>query len=124
MTTVEKLNKDLETILNSNAEAVRYVKHYFRYRFMLKCFKLWIIILVLCSLIYYSPFLKWNVSAIGRLVMIKWILPVYDWRYLYNARCLIGSSSSYGESHFESENSNPVDINSEACATCENFGKF
>lgn len=121
MSEIEKLNLEIENILKSSDEAVNYLRNYLRRRMILKCIKWWIIIIAICSAIYYIPFLNWNATAVGRIVLIKWILPFYDWRPLHNARCLIDAPSRNNEnidldgSSYSSE---------ENCAVCENFGKF
>lgn len=91
----------------------------FRYR----CINWLIVIAIFILSIYYIPTLNWNASAIGRLVLIKWILPYYDWQHLYNSRCLVdkfrpdtqseaSSSKDYGGS------------DGDECAICENLGNF
>lgn len=123
MANIEKLNEELEEILKTQIGAADILRRYLLHRSIFKCIKWWIFIGIVCSSVYYIPVLNWNASAIGRLVMIKWILPIYDWRHLYNARCLISVSPSQSDS-IESGSSNDVDSNGDICAVCENFGKF
>lgn len=124
MTEVEKLKEELDEILRTSDEAVRYVKSYFRRRMIIKCLKWWIVIISICSAVYYVDILNWHASAIGRLVMINWILPIWDWRYLYNSRCLISASQSPIEPNIATTGiGNYVADGSPDCAVCENIGE-
>lgn len=123
MTEIEKLKEELDQILRTSVEAVRYVKSYFRRRMIIECLKWWIIIISICSAVYYIDMLNWHASAIGRLVMINWILPIWDWRYLYNSRCLISASQSPIESIATAGIGNYVGDGSLDCNVCENIGE-
>lgn len=123
MTEVEKLKKELDEILKTNDEAVRYVKNYFRRRMIYNYLKWWIIIILICSAVYYIDMLNWHASAIGRLVMINWILPIWDWRYLYHSKCLISASQSPIEPIAKAGIENYVTDGSPDCGVCENIGE-
>lgn len=123
MAEVEKLKDELDEILRTSDEAVRYVKHYFRRRMIIKCLKWWIIIILICSAVCNIDMLNWHASAIGRLVMINWILPIWDWRYLYNSRCLISASQSSMEPIATAGIGNYVADDTLDCAVCENIGE-
>lgn len=120
------LNSELETILSNpdgSEETEKYLKNYFRFSLLRRIVK-WTIILTIvfgmvCASIYYVPFLNWNASAIGRLVMIKLVLPYYDWQYLYKTRCLLEKDESSTSTVQYKDYS---DFNKDECAVCENLG--
>lgn len=125
----KRLNNDLGVILNhfeTIDEVNQYLKKYLRFvligRYVKWTFLLFIFVAVLCSTIYYSPTVNWNVSAIGRLSLIKLILPYFNWQYLYNSRCLV----SYPfEARIGAENyDNYGQIRDAECDVCENLGKL
>lgn len=124
-----ELNSELEAILTTpdgRNDVTNYLKKYLRNTFV-KRYIMWLIcitflVAILSASIYYIPFLNWNASAIGRLVLIKLILPYYDWQHLYRSRCLIGQFPK-GTSHndeFKTYN----EFNTNECNVCENLGKF
>ncbi|KAG4069667.1 hypothetical protein HA402_014690 [Bradysia odoriphaga] len=118
---LKELNRDFEYLLNSTddeiikkcltAEIVKEI----RVMLLKKWIKVLIIVAFVISQIYVLPFLNWNASAIGRIVMIK-VLKIWDWRYLYNVECLI----EYDESDHI-----PISIDAveNDCSFCENIGK-
>lgn len=123
MTEAEKLNEELDEILRTSDEAVRYVKSYLRRKMIIKCLKWWIAIISICSAVYYIDTLNWHASAIGRLVMIKWILPIWDWRYLYNSECLISASQPPIEPIEPIITAEAGSYAADSCAVCENIGE-
>lgn len=93
------------------------LKFHFWIEWLKKFAKVLVLVASICFAIYYVDTLNWYFCAIGRILLIK-ILPLWDWRYLANSKCLIAKSSS--EKVFkESENFNVKD-----CRGCEHFGEF
>lgn len=82
-----------------------------------KCLKIVLIFVAICCGIYYVDTLNWYFCAFGRLAMIK-LLPVWDWRYLENARCLIAKSEVQ-----KSNSGSFSSFNEKDCRACEHFGK-
>ncbi|XP_037050322.1 uncharacterized protein LOC119084447 [Bradysia coprophila] len=118
---LKELNRDIEYLLNSTddeitkkcltAEIVKEI----RVMLLKKWIKVLIIVAFVISQIYVLPFLNWNASAIGRIVMIK-VLKIWDWRYLYNVECLIERKVD-GSDHI------PISIDAveNDCSFCENI---
>lgn len=73
----------------------------------------------ICLFIYYIDFLNWHFSAVGRLLMMK-VLPFWNWKKLYNARCLISKDlpSNLGKISRKSS------LRLEDCIPCENLGEL
>lgn len=124
------LNKEFEVIFshsNETNEAVKYLKKYFQQSFIWRCIRFLIIFGlfagVISLMVYYIPTLNWNASAIGRLALIKLILPLYNWKYLYNSRCLI---EAYPEKWTQKidNHENYGEFEDEECTVCESLGKF
>ncbi|XP_055643249.1 uncharacterized protein LOC129779665 [Toxorhynchites rutilus septentrionalis] len=63
--------------------------HLFRIKWMQRV-RLGILTVIFWLAVYYVPLLNWNVSAIGRLVMVQ-VLPYWDWTQLYKSRCLVNT---------------------------------
>lgn len=124
------LNSELEVILNSSQRSdvvMEELRAHFRHSFLRRCLKrlLFCMILVaaLCSSIHYVPFLNWNASAIGRLALIKLVLPFYHWQYLYTARCLIKATQLEKPSVIRNVG-NYGGFTDDDCAVCENLGNL
>lgn len=113
---------------NGSDEAIKYLKSYFRRLFIRRCVQFVILLGLFASisaLVYYVPILNWNASAIGRLALIKLILPAYDWKYLYSSRCLIEMSPTEQMIKSDQQQETPYgEFNAEYCAVCESLGKF
>lgn len=75
--------------------------------------------ILIVALVYYIPILNWNVSAIGRLVMLQ-LLQYWDWTYLYSADCLIPSLNLLKNV----ENTKTFDTSIINCDYCENIGTY
>lgn len=124
------LNKELESIFaNSNGtdEAIKYLKSYFRRSFIRRCIQFFILLGLLSLiylLVYYIPILNWNASAIGRLALIKLILPAYNWQYLYNSRCLIEMSPTQQLKEADHQQEAYGEFKDEDCTVCESLGNF
>lgn len=124
------LNNQFESIfLHSNEidETIKYLKSYFRRLFIRRCIQFVIFLGFLAcvySLVYYIPILNWNASAIGRLAIIKLILPAYNWQYLYNSRCLIEVSPTQQMIRAHDREETYVEFNDEECTVCENLGRL
>lgn len=120
---LKELNRDFEYLLKSTDDDN--IKKYFiveitkecRKSAMKKLFKILLIIAFVMSQVYVIPFLNWNASAIGRIVMIK-MLKVWDWRYLYNVDCLVEKKVA----RFDLIQSS-IDNIEDDCSFCENIGK-
>lgn len=122
------LNSELEVLLSesdASDEVKNYLKNYSRRLLLRNFFKWFILILIFITigwaLIYYIPILNWNASAIGRLALIKLVLPYYDWQHFYKSRCLVEKPRD--------ETSKPKDeykgyseFGRDECAVCENLG--
>lgn len=123
-----ELNSELEAILitpDGSDEVVKYLKKHLRYSLFRRYLK-WliytsIVISILCASIYYIPLLNWNASAIGRLALIKLVLPYYDWQYLYRSRCLIEKAKE-DKFSYKDENKAYDVFNKDECGICENLG--
>jgi hypothetical protein len=92
-----------------------------------KGIKIALILISICFAVYYVESLNWLFCGIGRLLMIK-ILPVWDWRYLGKAKCLIEKSqvqpsSSSSSASYSSDNTARDELVSRDCRVCENFGR-
>ncbi|XP_031634291.1 uncharacterized protein LOC116347716 [Contarinia nasturtii] len=120
-----ELDCELESILtNSDGsdEVTIYLRNYLRYSLLRRYLK-WllcisIVIAILCASIYYIPFLNWNASAIGRLALIKLVLPYYDWQHLYRSRCLIEQAKE-DKFTYKDEAKGYYEFNKDKCAICE-----
>lgn len=124
-----ELNRELEVILSESHgsdEAKKYLKTYIRLTTFRQYIK-WIIsitiaITIVCASIYYIPILNWNASAIGRLALIKLVLPYYDWQYVYKSRCLVEKFRDKVSTSNEELN-NYEEFNRDECSVCENLGE-
>lgn len=123
------LNSELEMILsdpNTSDEVKNYLKNYSR-RSLLRIYLKWIIFITILitiawASIYYIPILNWNASAIGRLALIKLVLPYYDWQHLYKSRCLVEKPRD-GILKPKDEYKGYNEFGRDECAVCENLGK-
>lgn len=121
---ISALNKELEAILVKNDEEVdRFLRAYIRREYVRRFVKWLAVAMAISCAIYWVPTLNWNATAVGRLVLIKLVLPFYNWEQWSNTRCLIewteGSSvESIDEHGFDSNV-----ISSHECSTCENLSK-
>lgn len=124
-----ELNSELEAILSESDgsdEVKKYLKTYVRLSIFRRYIK-WLIFIstaisIVCASIYYIPILNWNASAIGRLALIKLVLPYYDWQYLYKSRCLVEKSRDE-VSTFDDEFKDYDEFDRDECAVCENLGE-
>lgn len=115
------INRDIESLLlnafddNVRKRLIAEITKEIRISTSKKFIKVLLIITFLITQVYVIPFLNWNASAVGRILMIK-MLKVWDWRYLYNVDCLIERKikPSYDLTHNDLE---------EDCSFCENIGK-
>lgn len=124
-----ELNSEMEVILSESDgsdEVKKYLKTYVRLSTFRRYIK-WIVsisiaITIVCASIYYIPILNWNASAIGRLVLIKLVLPYYDWQYLYKSRCLVEKFRNEVSTTNE-EFKDYDEFNRDECSVCENLGE-
>ncbi|XP_055299919.1 uncharacterized protein LOC129567275 [Sitodiplosis mosellana] len=121
------LNSELEVILSNSDgsdEVKKYLKTYVRFSLLRRYIKCMIFVLIaiatVCASIYYIPILNWNASAIGRLVLIKHVLPYYDWQHLYKSRCLVEKFGD-GKTTSTEEYNDYGELNRDDCAVCENL---
>lgn len=127
---IATLNQQFESIFvhsNEIDETVKYLKSYFRRVFIRRCIQLLIVfgfLVSIYSLVSYIPMLNWNASAIGRLALIKLILPAYNWQYLYNSRCLLETSASRPITRADNQQETYVGYNDEECTICESLGNL
>lgn len=101
----------------------------------LKYMKIILILTTICSSVLFFETLNWYFCAIGRILMIKvriltkflnkfisfkdfQMIPLWDWKNLYNAKCLI---SNFAEDVKHKTNSQK--LNNYNCKLCEDFGK-
>lgn len=113
----EEFFKSLEKLSEKEVENVlKPLRAYFWIEWLKKFSKLLILVASICFAVYYVDALNWYFCAIGRILLIK-ILPLWDWRYLANSKCLIAKSSS--EKVFRSESG----FNEKDCRGCEHFGR-
>lgn len=119
---IPALNAELDAILQKNdVEVERFLRNYI-YREYFRRFVKWFLVAIsiLCA-IYWVPILNWNASAVGRLFLIKLVLPFYNWENWANARCLIEWSEPPSTVEEYSIDSNSV--SPDECSTCENLCK-
>lgn len=84
---------------------------------LMKVFKIVLVVGSICCAIYYIDTLNWIFCAIGRIAMIK-LLPLWNWTYLANEKCLISKTISLTNSNDEVRSLNEKD-----CRACEHFGE-
>lgn len=77
-----------------------------------KICKVLLVVGAICSSIYYIDTLYWYFCAIGRIAMIK-MLPIYDWTWISEAKCLVARVQPATESS--------ADVTTSDCRACENF---
>lgn len=120
---LKELNRDFEYLLTSTDDdnikkcLIAEITKECRKSAMKKSLKILLLIAFVISQVYVIPFLNWNASAIGRIVMIK-MLKIWDWRYLYNVECLVEKKVETFD-HIPSSMDNIEDD----CSFCENIGK-
>ncbi len=118
---LKELNRDFEYLLsgtddeNLKKKLVAEITKEIRILALKKWIKVLLIVAFVSSQIYVIPFLNWNASAIGRIVLIK-MLKIWDWRYLHNVDCLI-------ERKVETFERTVVGDIENDCSFCENIGK-
>lgn len=125
--TIEQLNNEFETLLSSSkdengnirTDVLEVLAKHFQRIILWRLAKWTLVVFIVSMAVYYIPLLNWNAAAIGRLIMIHFIKPVWDWEHWANARCLIDSPVHEGASGFEL---NVNDLLREDCAVCENLG--
>lgn len=124
------LNKEFAVIFansNDSVEATKFLKYHVRQSLIWRAIQI-LIMIGLCAVViflsvYYIPILNWNSSAIGRLALIKIILPFYNWQYLYDSRCLIEKETEKTTMEIN-EYEKYVEFHDEGCAVCESLGKI
>lgn len=111
-----------EIVTNSNQREIetilRPLKIFLLKQQLIKYLKRFLIFAAICCGIYYVDTFNWYFCAFGRLAMIK-LLPVWDWRYLEHAKCLVAKSEVQKTSI-----ENFPGISEKDCRTCEHFGNF
>lgn len=118
-----EINRDIESLLLNTFDdklrkrLIAEITKEIRITTSKKFIKVLLIVTFLITQVYVIPFLNWNASAVGRILMIK-MLKVWDWRYLYNVDCLIERKvkPSFDLNH------NAIDLEDD-CSFCENIGK-
>lgn len=117
----EEFFKNLENLKNLSENEIKIIlkplKTFFWIEWLKKLFKIILLVISICFAIYYVDTLNWYFCAIGRILLIK-ILPLWDWRYLGNSKCLIAKSSS--ERVFKKSE---YGFNEKDCRGCQNFGE-
>lgn len=120
---LQELNRDFEYLLKNAGDdnvkrcLIAEITKEIRISAWKKWLKVLLLIAFVLSAIYVIPFLNWNASAVGRIVMIK-TLKIWDWRYLYNVDCLIERNVK------KFVLNNPMNTVEEDCLFCENIGKL
>lgn len=124
------LNKEIEVILAQSDGAEETIKHLKKdfQRLFIRRFVQFFVFLALfsaavCLLVYYVPSLNWNASAIGRIALIKLILPTYNWQHLYDSRCLIEMAPIHRIEKSE-QFENYDEFKDQYCTVCENLGNI
>ncbi|CAO1407124.1 unnamed protein product [Diamesa tonsa] len=84
----------------------------------LKYMKIMFVLFTICASISYFDTLNWYFCAIGRLLMIK-MLPLWDWRSMYNAKCLI--PNFYDDVKYTTSSPKVINYN---CKLCEDFERI
>lgn len=82
-----------------------------------KVVKFALIFATICCTIYYIDTLNWYFCGVCRTVMIQ-ILPIWNWTYLANSKCLIAKAA-------ETMKSNHIlKATTKDCRACEHFGNI
>lgn len=126
---IEQLNSEFVSVLSSNktengvgnTEVVEFLRQHLQRIFIWRILKWCSVALTISFAIYYVPILNWNASAVGRLFMIHFVKPVWNWEHLANGRCLIDLPSRNGVIDFKT---NSIELFKEDCVICENLGNF
>jgi hypothetical protein len=77
----------------------------------------------ICFTVYHVDSLNWLFCGVGRLLMIK-ILPLWNWRYLGKAKCLIEKAQVPAYDDDNKFNNDADELSSRDCRVCENFGRL
>jgi hypothetical protein len=109
-----------QKVTNSNQREMevilRPLKFYLMKQQFVRYLRVVLIFAAICCGVYYVDTLNWYFCAIGRVAMIK-ILPIWDWRSLESAKCLV----SRGQVQ-KSSSGSYSGISEKDCRTCEHFG--
>lgn len=116
------LNLELEGFLRStdSAKYQKIIRKHLYLKFLLKQLRVPLVFAAVLCAFYYVPLLNWSGSAVGRIILIKWVLPVYNWQAWTSARCLIEAPSS----SYEDREVIPDSVYADDCAMCENLCKL
>lgn len=121
------LNNELEAILTSSTEEpnliLNMLRNHFHRLFLMRFCKWTIVPIFLFYVFFYIQILNWNVTAIGRLFLIKNLLPIYDWENWSNARCMIPIKQIQDELKEYGGNNKIIQAQDE-CTYCEHLCKL
>lgn len=70
--------------------------------------------------VYYISYVNWNISAIGRIALIK-MLPIWNWKTHFNDKCLV-PYLNVGLGSYKTDKTIVEDYK-EDCVVCETIGK-
>lgn len=123
---MEKEFEDLFThfhrICNSKQIEMRKVlsplRNYLWKQQLKKFAKIFFLILAICGAIAYIDCLNWYFCALGRIAMIN-LLPLWDWTYLANARCLIPKAKGQSKIY-----DGIKALDEKDCRACQHFGNY
>lgn len=126
---IEQLNSEFETLFSSsktengaaNTEAIEFLRQHLQRTFIWRILKWCFVILIISTAVYYIPILNWNTSAIGRLLLINLVKPVWNWEQLTNAQCLIDLPVRDGLTDLQPSSSEVFEGD---CVVCETLGDF
>lgn len=107
----------LTSLNGKTSELVLPLKVIFLEQKLKKYLKTILVFSAICSAFYYVDTMNWFFCAVGRLVMIK-LLPIWDWRHLEKASCLVAKSETEKLS-----SGGFTSINERDCLACEHFGE-
>lgn len=122
------IDQELEVFLSSksNDDVVRVIKRVFVKDFLRRCFKVLIALFTLYAAVYYIPQINQNFTAISRLAITTFVLPLFKWEHLYTERCLVNAHSHEMDQidqglDFDTDDTT---IRDNRCAVCENLGNL
>lgn len=127
---VAQLNRDIDNIFalckNDASETdliVQLIRKHIQYTLLWRRIQCICAVVAIIAIAYYIPFVNANLTAIGRIALIK-LLPIWNWRELTDERCLFGplfTKTIYttDEAATQNQNGSPHHLYKDDCVLCE-----
>lgn len=124
-------DKELENIFavcknnpNENQLIVKIITRHLLQQHLWRQLQYLSVIVLLAVTVYYVPLVNANLSAIGRIFLIK-LLPVWNWERLTDERCLLGPLFTKNMYVTDADNqfTSAPQLYKDDCVLCENNGK-